>query len=106
MAVGTKRLSVDPCLRDSIYSLVAVKAKKLRNDGCGSNFDENDVVETNAVEGIQEGKPPLNFMGFDHSLKDIMDSKRLALASKVVRDSQDSAKVVRWMTPYRIQKLV
>jgi hypothetical protein len=79
--------------------LVAAKAEKLRNDGCGGNFDENDVVETNTVEGIQESEPTLNFMGLDHGLKDIMDGKWPSLTSKMVRDSQDGAKVVGWMTP-------
>lgn len=99
MAVGTKGLSIDPCLRDSVYSLITVKAKKLGHNGSRSNFDENDVVETDTVVGIQEGKTTLNFMGLNHGLKDIMDRKWLSLASEMIRDCQDSTKVVGRMTP-------
>lgn len=99
MAVSPEGLSINPRLRDGVNGLVAVEAEELRDDSGGSNLDKNDVVETDTVERVQEGKAALNFVSLDHGFENVADTQRLALASKVVSDGQDGTKVVGWVTP-------
>jgi hypothetical protein len=63
------------------------------NSGTG-NFDEHDVVETNAVERVKQGKTTLNLVCFDHALKDVANGQGLSLASEVVCNRENSTQVV------------
>lgn len=118
MSIRAERLSINPCLRNSIDCLRSVKTtarstvspqsrrpailvdlQHLADNSGAGNFHEHNVIETDSVEAVQEGQASLNLVGLDHSLKDILDSELLTLASQVVRDSKDGSQVVRRMTP-------
>jgi hypothetical protein len=64
-------------------------------DDCGTrNLDEDDMVETNAVERVEQSKTTLNFVRFDHAFEDVANGQRLSLASQVVRNGKNSAQVI------------
>lgn len=64
-------------------------------DDCGTrNLDEDDVVETNAVERVEQGKATLNLVRFDHAFEDVANGKRLTLASEVVGNGKNSSQVI------------
>lgn len=99
VAVGSERLTINPRLRDGVDGLITVKTQELGDDGGGGDLNEDDVIETNSVEGVEQGKSTLDFVCLDHGLQDVTDSQRLALTSKVISDSENGSEVVRGMTP-------
>lgn len=68
--------------------------QQLRHDGSAGYFDEHDVVETDAVERVQEGKATLNLVCLDHALKNVTDRQRLTLPREMVCNCEDCTKVV------------
>lgn len=121
MSVSSKRLAIYPSLGDGVDGLLlgqTAKYKKnsehgyetlrivrwyeqhLADDSGTGDLDKNDVVQTNAVEGVEKGQAALNFVGFDHRLEHVADGERLALSRKVVGDCKDSTKVVRRVAPF------
>ena len=118
MTVGTERLAIDPCLRNSVNGLGFAQAAAVAfvstvvssqmtlfyvqhfADNSGAcNLDENDVVETNAVEGVEERDRALDLVRLDHGFEDVVHGEFLALAREVVSDGQDGAKIVGGMAP-------
>lgn len=91
MAVGAEGLAVNPRLRDGVDGLVAAEAEELGDDGCGCNLDEDDVIEADAVEGVEEREATLDLVGLDHGFEDVLDGQGLALAREVVGDGEDGA---------------
>jgi hypothetical protein len=73
VAVGSERLAVHPSLGNGIDGLIAVETEHFGNDCRGSHFDEDDMIETHSVEGVEEGKRALNFMGFDHAFENVVN---------------------------------
>ena len=64
-------------------------------DDCGTrHLDEDDVVETDTVERVEQGKTALNLVGLDHALKDVVNGQRLSLASEMVGNGQDGTQVI------------
>ena len=61
------------------------------------------MIETGTVEGVQQGETALDFVRFDHALKNILDGDVLTSASEMIRNGEDGAQVVRRMTPYKIK---
>jgi hypothetical protein len=57
------------------------------------------VVETDAVERVQEGEATLDLVGLDHPFEDVVYGQRLTLAGKVVGNREDGSQVVRRVTP-------
>jgi len=106
MAVSAERLAINPSLRNGIDSLVAIEAKELGNDSGRGDLDENNVVETNTVEGVEEGKTALNFVGLDHSLKNIVYGQALTLTGEVVRNSENGTEIVGRVTPFSSEETV
>jgi hypothetical protein len=100
MPIGPKGLSVDPGLGNGINGLIAVQAEHFGHDGGGGDLDKNDVIETDTIEGVEEGKGTLDFMGFDHAFQDIFDSKGLTLAGQMVGDGEDGTQVIRGVSPW------
>lgn len=69
-------------------------------DDCGtSNLDEDDVVETNAVERVEQGKTTLNLVRFYHALEDVVNCERLSLTSEVISNGENSTQVIRRVAP-------
>lgn len=103
MAVGSQRLAVNPGLGNSVGNLLLVEAEHLGDDGGGGHLDEHDVVQTDLVEGVEQGQAALDLVGLDHGLEHILDGIDLA-ASQVaaglvgavdpVGDGQDGTQVV------------
>ena len=52
------------------------------------------MVETDAVERVQEGEAALNLVRLDHALEDVVDRQRLTLPREMVCDREDGAKVI------------
>jgi hypothetical protein len=108
VAVSSQRLTINPSLSDSIGNLLLVEAEHLGDDGGRGDLDEDDVVKTDLVVGVEESQASLNLVSLDHGLENILDNKGLA-ASEVttslvgtvdpVSDSKDSTEVVRGVTP-------
>ena len=99
MTIGAQRLAIHPGLGDGIDGLVTIKAKQFRNNGCRSNLDQDNMIEADSIERIEKRERPLNLVGFDHCLEHIANGEGLALPAKMISDSEDSAKVIRRMTP-------
>lgn len=115
MAVSTERLTINPGLGDGIGNLLLVEAEHLGDDGGTGNLDEDNVIKTDLVVGVEEGQASLDLVGLDHGLEDILDGEDLAAgevtASLVgavdpVSDGEDSTKVVRRVTPLSSQPAV
>lgn len=63
------------------------------------------MVETDTVERVQEGEATLNLVRLDHAFEDVADRQRLTLPREMVGNRENSAEVVRWVTPYSIQSV-
>ena len=100
MTVGTQRLTVGPCLGDSVNGLVTVKTQELGDNRGTGDLDEDDVIEADAVEGIEEGKAPLDFVSLDHAREDVMHGELLTLTGEMIGDGEDGTQVVGWVTPF------
>lgn len=100
VAVSTERLAINPGLGNGIDGLVTVKAKELGHNGGGGDLDEDDVIKTNSVEGVEQGKSSLDLVSLYHGLEDITDGQGLSLTSQMVRNGQDGTEIVRWVAPY------
>jgi hypothetical protein len=104
MAVRAQALAVDECMADNVDGLVAGKAEKLGDDGSGGDLDEDDVVETDAVERVLEREHSLDLVGLDHALEHVSDCQRSTAVGNVgsgdpVCDSENGAQVVRRVAP-------
>jgi hypothetical protein len=99
MTIGAQRLAIHPCLGDGVDGLVAIKTQQFRYNGSRSNFDEDDMIEADFVKGVEKSEGTLNLMGFDHCFENIVNSEGLALPAEMIGDGENSAKVVRRMTP-------
>lgn len=115
MAVGSQRLAVNPGLGNSVGNLLLVEAEHLGDDGGGGHLDEHDVVQTDLVEGVEQGQAALDLVGLDHGLEHILDGIDLAArqvaaglvgAVDPVGDGQDGTQVVRGVTPLSSQPAV
>ena len=66
VTVRAERLSVDPRLTDDVNRLLVGEAQKAGDDRCRRDFDEDDVIQSDAVERVEERDAPLDFMCLDH----------------------------------------
>ena len=58
------------------------------------------MVESDAIEAVFESEDSLYFVGFDHGVKNVANGKRFLFGStQIIRQSQDAAQIIRWMTP-------
>lgn len=88
-------------VRDDVDRLFATKPEETRYDGRGRDFDEDDVIEADAVEGVEEREATLDLVRLDHALEQVAHGELgLARACEVIGDSEDGAEVVGWMTPW------
>lgn len=115
VTVGAQALAVHPGLGDGIGGLLLGEAEHLGDDGGGGDLDQDDVVETDLVEGVLERENTLNLMGLDHGLEDVLDGEDLAAgdvssgavgAGDPVGHGEDTTQVVGGMTPFGGQPAV
>ena len=106
MTVGTQRLAISPRLGNGIDDLISIKTQQLGNDSCTSDLDENNMIKTDTIEGVEKGKASLDLMSLDHAREDIMDGELLALTGEVIRDGEDGSQVVGRVTPFRGEETV
>lgn len=99
MTVGTQRLAISPGLGDGVDGLVTVETQELGDNSGTGDLDEDDVIETDTVEGVEEGKTSLDFVSLDHTRKDVMDGELLTLTGEMIGDGEDGTQVVGWVTP-------
>ena len=78
--------------------------QELGHDGGRGDFDEDDVVEADAVERVEEREAALNLVRFDHALEDVLDRDALALARQVVRNGEDRPEIVGRVAPWENKK--
>lgn len=109
VAVGTKTLAIHPRLSDRIGGLLLIETQHLGDHSGGRNLDQDDVVQANLVVRVLQSENTLNLVGLDHGLENIPDLQDLAIAQVAacavgagdpVCDSQDTAQVVRRVTPF------
>lgn len=101
-------LAVNKGLGDSITSLLLVKTHHLGDNGSRGKLDENDVVESDLVEGVLKSHAALDLVGSDHSLQNVTDLEDLSV-SKVsavlvcainpVGGRKDGTQIVGRVTP-------
>jgi hypothetical protein len=77
--------------------------QEFTDDGRARHLDKYDVIEADAVERIEEREAALNLVRLDHSFKDVVHGKRLALAREMVSDGEDGAEVVGRMAPCELK---
>ena len=108
VAVGTQALAINPGLGDSVGNALLVQAEHLGNDGSAGNLDEDDMVQTDLVVGVEQSQASLDLVGLDHGLEDILDGEDLATSQVAsglvgavdsVGDGEHSTEVVRVVTP-------
>ena len=108
VSVGTETLAVNPGLGDGIGGLALGKAKHLGDHSGGSDLDQNNVVETDLVEGVLQSENTLDLVSLDHGLENVLDLEDLAVAQVSARtvgagdpvsDGEDATQVVGRMTP-------
>lgn len=73
-------MAVNEGLRDGVTCLSLTEAHHLGHDSCGSQLDQNDVVQTDFVERVLQSHAALDLVCPDHCLKDISDLEDLAIA--------------------------
>jgi len=102
-------LTVDPSLSDGIRCLLLRETQHFRDHRSRCDFDENNMVQANLVERVLQSQTSLNLVRFDHALQNVLDLEDFPIpklsASTIcsgypVRDSKDSTKVIRRMTPF------
>lgn len=104
VAVGAEALAVDPGEREGVDDLRAGEAEHVGDDGGGGDFDEHDVIEADAVEGVFESEAALDLVSLDHGGEDVAHGERLAadgdgVAGEPVGGGEDAAEVVGGVTP-------
>ena len=104
VAIGAEALAVDPGVARGVDGLVAGEAEQLADDGGGGDFDEDDVIEADLVEGVFKGDAALDFVGLDHGGEDVAHGeRRLAVgdcgAGEPVGDGEDGAEIVGGVAP-------
>jgi len=97
---STKRLTVDENLRNDIDSLIASESQHFRNNGGGSEFDEDNVIETDSVERVLESHTSLNFVSLDHGFENVLHLEGFSSSSEVISDGEDSSQVIGRVTPF------
>ena len=64
------------------------------------------MVESDAIERVQEGKATLDLVRLDHTLENVVDGDTLSFARQVIGDGENGAKVVRRVAPLSSQETV
>ena len=57
------------------------------------------MIKPDTVEGVEESKATLDFVGLDHGLENVMDGQRLSLAGEVISNREDGTQVIGRMPP-------
>jgi len=73
--------------------------QELGDDGGRGDLDQDDVIESDAVERVEQREAALDLVRFDHALEDVLDRDVFALACQVVRDGEDGPEIVGWVAP-------
>lgn len=61
------------------------------------------MIESDAVERVEQGEAALDLVRFDHALEDVLDRDVFALARQVVRDGEDGPEIVGWVPPCKVR---
>jgi len=64
------------------------------------------VIESDAVERVEQREAALDLVRFDHALEDVLDRDVFALARQVVRDGEDGPEIVGWVAPCKETTIV
>ena len=81
-------------------------SQHFRDNGGTGHLHEDDVIQTNAVERVEEGQATLDLVCLDHSLQDVAHGELLALASKMIGHGEYGTEIVRRMTPFRSKEAI
>lgn len=113
--VRPQALAVNPGLGDGIGGLLLAEAEHLAHYGGAGNLDQDNVVETDLVEGVEKGQASLDLVGLDHTLEDVADGEDLAASNVAaglvgpgdpVSHGKDGTEVVRGVSPLGRQPAV
>ena len=86
VTIGAQRLAVSPRLGDGVNGLVTVETQEFGDNGGAGNLDEDDMIETNTVEGVEKSKASLDFVGLNHAREDVMYGELLTLTGEMIGD--------------------
>jgi hypothetical protein len=105
MAVCSEGLAIDPCVGEGVYHFFLSTVQHFSYHCCGSDFHENDVVETDTVKGVFKGYHPLDLMRLDHGGQHILHHQRHltpchGVSGEVIRHCENSPQIVRGMAPF------
>ena len=89
--------SVGQC--SPFHTRIYAYAQELGDDCGRGNLDKDDVVETDAVERVEQREATLDLVGLDHALQDVLDGDALTLACQVIRDGEDGSEIVGRVSP-------
>ncbi len=78
--VCAHRLAVDEGLRDGVTGLGLAETHHLGDNGGRGKLDEDNVVESDLVEGVLKGHATLDLVCPDHGLQDIANLEDLAVS--------------------------
>lgn len=104
MTERPQALSINEHLGDDVDRLRVREAEQLGNDGGRGELDEDDVVQSYAVERVLQGHAALDLVRHNHALEDVLDGQGSLACGDVgardpVRNGEDGTEVVRGVAP-------
>ena len=108
MAVGAQRLAIDPGQRYRIQDFVAGQAEHLGDHRSRRDLNQHHVIQADLVERVFQCDTALDFVRLDHAGQHVLHRQRLlagrdCIAGQPVGRCQNTAEVIRRMTPFRCQ---
>lgn len=80
--------------------------QQFRHHRSTGDLNEDNMVQSHAIEGVQHSKLTLDLMRLYHSFQYIAHSQRLAIASKVVGHRKNGAQVIGGVSPFCCEEAV
>jgi hypothetical protein len=93
-------MAVDPRVRERGHHLLLAQAQEPPGRGGGGDFDEQHVIEPDAVEGVLQCEHALDLVRDDRRVEHVADRDRRPRTVEVVGEREDRTEVVRRMAPF------
>ncbi len=103
VTVRAQGAAIHPGVRDGIDDLIARPTEHRRDHRGGRYAYEKHMIEADAVETVLQSKHALNLMGLDHLGQYVANFDRLAATRQIIRHGQDTAQIIRRVTPFSRQ---
>ncbi|MCY1419442.1 hypothetical protein D9M71_350320 [compost metagenome] len=105
VAIGTQGVAVDEGVGEGGEHLLTAGAHQPGADGGAGQFDQEHMVQADAVEGVLQGEHTLYLVGHDHGVQHCAHGQWRfavgdALLRQVIGHGEDAAEVVRRVAPF------